>query len=80
MAWGALGPPRLHHTVATGEVVAKEEAGTYALDTFDRRWHPLIREAVAYREGRARDRSIHWRDTGRFTLEVVEDARATSSR
>jgi hypothetical protein len=27
IAWGALGPPRLHHTVATGGVVAKEEAG-----------------------------------------------------
>ena len=75
-----LGPPRLHRTVTTGEVVAKEEAGTYALDTFDRRWHPLIREAVAYREGRPRDRSVRWRDTARFALEVVEDACATSSR
>jgi hypothetical protein len=73
-AWGALGPPRLHHTVATGEVVAKEEAGTYALDIFDHRWHPLIREAVAYREGRPRRGSVDWRDAGRFTLEVVDDA------
>jgi hypothetical protein len=76
VAWGVLGPPRLHHTVATGGVVAKEEAGAYALDTFDRRWHPLIREAVGYREGRPRDRCVRWRHTGRFALEVVEDASA----
>jgi hypothetical protein len=74
VAWGALGPARLHHTVATGGVVAKEEAGAYALDTFDRRWHPLVREGIAYREGRPRDRSVRWRDTADFTLEVVADA------
>jgi len=79
IAWGVLGPPRLHHTVATGGLVAKEDAGAYALDTFDRRWHPLIREAVAYREGRPRDGAVDWRDAGRFALEVVEDV-ATSSR
>jgi hypothetical protein len=73
-AWGALGPPRLHHTVTTGEVVAKEEAGAYALDAFDRRWHPLIRDAIAYRERRPRDRSVPWRDTAEFALTVVEDA------
>ncbi len=78
IAWGALGPPRLHHTVATGDVVAKEEAGTYALDTFDRRWHPLIREAIAYRDGRPPDGSVHWRDAGRFTLEVVEAATSST--
>jgi hypothetical protein len=74
VAWGALGPPRLHHTVTTGEVVAKEEAGAYALDTFEGRWHPLIREAIAYREGRPRDRTVRWRDTAEFALTVVEDA------
>jgi hypothetical protein len=79
IAWGVLGPPRLHHTVATGGVVAKEDAGAYALDTFDRRWHPLIRDAIAYRERRPQDRPVRWRDAGRFALDVVEDA-ATSSR
>jgi hypothetical protein len=74
IAWGTLGPPRLHHTVVTGGVVAKEEAGAYALDRFARRWHPLIREAIAYREGRPPDRSVHVRDAARFALEVVEDA------
>jgi len=60
--------------VATGEVVAKEEAGTYALDTFDGRWHPLIREAIAYREGRPCDRSVRSQDAAEFALVVVEDA------
>jgi Nucleotidyltransferase domain len=74
IAWGALGPPRLHHTVATGDVLAKEEAGTYALDTFAGRWHPVIRAGLAYRQHRARDRSVPWRDAARFALAVVEDA------
>jgi hypothetical protein len=80
IAWGTLGPPRLHHTVATGEVVAKEAAGVYALDTFDSRWHPLIREAIAYREGRPRDRSVRWQDVPAFVLEVVEDALTSTTR
>ena len=54
--------------------MAKEEAGAYALDTFDPRWHPVIREAIAYRQGRPRDRSVHVRDAADFALAVVEDA------
>ena len=57
-----------------GGVVVKEEAGAYALDSFDRRWHPVIREAIAYREGRRRDRSVRVRDAADFALAVVEDA------
>jgi hypothetical protein len=79
-AWGVLGPPRLHHTIATGDVVAKEDAGAYALDTFDRRWHPVIREAVAYRLGHRADPAfadpvVRREQTARFALEVVDDAR-----
>ncbi len=47
-AWAVLGPPRLHRTIATGEVVSKEAAGEYALDVLDRRWRPLVRYALAY--------------------------------
>jgi hypothetical protein len=46
-----LSPPRLHHTIATGEVISKEAAAAYALDTFEARWHPLIRLALAQRLG-----------------------------
>ena len=50
-AWGALGAPRLHRTIATGEVVSKETAGEHALDAFPARWHPLVADALAYRRG-----------------------------
>ncbi|GAA4103399.1 aminoglycoside adenylyltransferase domain-containing protein [Nonomuraea soli] len=46
-----LAPPRLHHTIMTGEVISKEEAAHYALETFDARWRPLIRLALARRLG-----------------------------
>lgn len=71
-----LGPPRLHHTIVTGEVISKEAAGEYALGTFGDRWEPLLRTALAHRAGRsgvmAPDEVI--RAAGEFTLEVVSDA------
>ncbi|HEY8524897.1 MAG TPA: hypothetical protein VIL48_08050 [Acidimicrobiales bacterium] len=78
-AWGMLGPPRLHCTIATGEVVAKEQAGEYALDVFPKRWHPLPTDALAYRR---REPSVlrlspteRGRRTADFVLEVVASAR-----
>ncbi|MGZ4684098.1 MAG: aminoglycoside adenylyltransferase domain-containing protein [Acidimicrobiales bacterium] len=79
VAWGALEPPRLHHTVATGEVISKEAAGKYALDTFDRSFHPVITEALAYRRGEplvvaAGDAPTRLRRTCELVLEVVRSA------
>lgn len=79
-AWGVLGPPRLHHTIATGEVVSKEQAGAYALDTFDRTWHPLVREALAYWRCEPADAtfanpSVSHRLAGELALEVIASAR-----
>ncbi|MGA4989487.1 nucleotidyltransferase domain-containing protein [Nonomuraea bangladeshensis] len=74
----ALSPPRLHRTVATGEVISKEEAGAYALDTFDTRWHPLLQLALAHRRGTpgpALDPSRVPRLTGEFIHEVIAAAR-----
>jgi hypothetical protein len=80
-AWGALGAPRLHCTIATGEVVSKEAAGEYALATFDAEWHPIVNEALAYwreqpspdsaafPDGAARNRLV-----GRFVEHVVTTA------
>ncbi len=59
LAYGVLGAPRLHCTIATGEVVSKEVAGTYALEVFAGRWHPLVHNALSYREGRATRLSVH---------------------
>jgi len=47
-ASGVLGAPRLHYTLATGEITTKEAAGNYALEVFEPRWHPVIADALAY--------------------------------
>ena len=79
VAWGALGAPRLHHTIATGEAVSKEAAGELALDVFPARWHPLIRHALAYRRGEpvrlpVREVDARLRETAAFVLAVIESA------
>ncbi len=67
-AWGMLGAPRLHCTIATGEVISKEAAGEYALSEFAPRWRPLIEEALGY-----------WRDEpGHFSLSAGRRARMTA--
>jgi len=45
---GVLGAPRLHYTIATGEIASKEEAGAHALEVFDPRWRPLIEDALGW--------------------------------
>ena len=47
-ASGVLGAPRLHYTIATGEIATKEAAARYALEVFDPRWHRLIEDAIAF--------------------------------
>jgi Aminoglycoside adenylyltransferase, C-terminal domain/Nucleotidyltransferase domain len=82
-AYGVLGPPRLHRTVATGDVISKDQAGEYALDVFPPRWHPLIGDALAYwrREPRRlrlspRKRRQH---TAEFVLDVIAAAQELRS-
>ena len=79
-ASGVLGAPRLHYTVATGQIATKEAAGHYALEVFDPRWHGLIDDALAFRRGepspsRYRRRPAHRRrDAAQFVDSVVEAA------
>jgi Domain of unknown function (DUF4111) len=47
-ASGVLGAPRLHYTIATGEIATKETAARYAIEMFASRWHGLIEDAMAY--------------------------------
>jgi hypothetical protein len=81
-AWGVLGAPRLHHTIATGRVVSKEAAGEYAIETFGSQWQPIVREALAYWRGEDessqvfRDARSRLRRAGEFVLEVVDQAHA----
>lgn len=49
--WAVLGVPRLHCTIATGQIVSKVAAGEYARRTFDPRWHRLVDFALAHRAG-----------------------------
>lgn len=71
-AWGGLGAPRLHATITTGGVLSKEAAGEYALETFDTRWHPVIREGLAYwREQPPVSLDDRWAETSGFVLDVV---------
>jgi hypothetical protein len=78
-AWGVLGAPRLHYTIETGEVISKETAAEYALDTFDNEWHPIIKEGLAYWRGESTDPAfsdvrIRARRTSEFVLEVCRSA------
>jgi hypothetical protein len=78
-AWIVSGPARMHCTLATGEIVSKERACEYALDTFDAEWHPIIRDAVGHLRNEQsdpafRDRRIRYETTGRFGLHVIASA------
>ncbi len=75
-AWGVLGAPRLHYTLATGDIVSKEAAGRHAREAFDDRWHALIDAALAYRERRRiPGPPPSLRRVGAFVQEVVAAAR-----
>lgn len=81
VAWGVLGVTRLHYTVASGEIIAKEAAGEHALATFDAEWHPIIREALAYLRDQPplpdfADRRSRTHRAGEFVLHVVDSAHA----
>ncbi|ONI87588.1 hypothetical protein ALI144C_09415 [Actinosynnema sp. ALI-1.44] len=58
------GPPRLHHTAATGEIISKDDAVRYAADTFGVRVQDLENP----------------RQIGEFMLEVIDDATRESFR
>jgi Domain of unknown function (DUF4111) len=63
-AWVVTGLPRLHYTLATGDITSKTGAAEYALRTFPERWHRVIREALRIRDGEA-GRSLYRMPYGR---------------
>jgi hypothetical protein len=77
-AWGVLGAPRLHYTVATGDVATKEAAAHYALEVFESRWHGLIEDAIAFWRGEPpsghRQRPPSFRQEAADFVDYVVDA------
>lgn len=86
IAGGVLGAPRLHYTIATGEVTTKETAGQYALETFEPRWHALIEDALAYWHGAPSLRPYRRRparrrhDAAEFVTHVIDAGNALAAR
>ncbi len=62
-------------TITTGDVVSEEAAGEWALEVFASRWHPIIRQALAYRRHEP-DTGIggDLRECGEFVVEVIDTA------
>ena len=78
-AWGVLGAPRLHHTIATGDIISKEAAGTWAKDVLDERFHPVVDEALAWWRGEPGDPglapvAVRARATADLVLAIAADA------
>ena len=46
LAWAVTGPPRLHHTIVTGEIASKSGATRWALDVYADGWHDLLEAAL----------------------------------
>jgi predicted nucleotidyltransferase len=86
IAGGVLGAPRLHYTIATGEVATKQAAGQYALETFEPRWHALIEDALAYWRGAPSLRPYRGHAAGRrhdaaeFVALVIDAGNALAAR
>jgi len=76
--WVVGGVSRIHHTIATGEIISKEAAARYALETFPSRWHRVAGEALRIRRGEPgagyRNPLARRRDVLAFGRMVVADA------
>ena len=82
LEWGVSGVSRMHCTVRTGNVISKRAALDYAKETFDSTWEPVIRLAIAHRDGgpfrvREEEKPVLVRATANFVLSVIDDAMAT---
>ena len=70
-AYAVLTMCRILYTVAKGDVVSKPIASQWALETLPERWHPLIRQATAWRHGMPMDVLDEVVAFIRYTLEQV---------
>jgi hypothetical protein len=58
LEWGVLGAARVHCAATTGQVISKQDAGAYALDTFGDEWRRVIELALASRAGEIDEVSV----------------------
>ena len=80
-AWGVQGPPRLLHTIATGDVISKEEAAERSTTYLDPVHHPIVAEGLAWwrdepADPRFADVGVRAAATADAVLAVAEAARA----
>jgi hypothetical protein len=71
-AGGVLGVSRLHYTLATGEILDKETAGEYALETFGPEWRTVVEDALAFWRGAQPARGPLWRHPARRTRRAAD--------
>jgi hypothetical protein len=79
--WHVLGAARMLHVLRTGEQTSKSQAGRWALDALDARWHPVLREALRIRASSSpvseyADPAARGADVAGFTAYVVGLAHA----
>src|SRR5262249_7442917 len=74
VAWMALGPARLHYTLANGDIASKAAAGEYAAGLFPA-YRPVLSSAVTWRATGQGDFSYgDWIDCAELALHIVADA------
>jgi hypothetical protein len=74
VAWMALGPARLHYTLATGDIASKAAAGAYAASLFPA-YRPVLSSAVTWRATGQGDFTYgDWIACAELALMIVADA------
>jgi hypothetical protein len=74
VAWMALGPARLHYTLATGDIASKSAAGDYAVTLFPD-YRPVVSSALTWRAtGRGDFTYGDWIASAELALLIVADA------
>jgi hypothetical protein len=75
--WVVPGVARLHHLLVTGEQTSKSRAARWGLGYYPERFHRVLRESLAIREGAFEpqydDLVERGRDIGAFAAYVVEE-------